>query len=187
MHIFDYSFLDDGLLPVKGAWDRMTELSELINGLPKERYSHVIITLDWHPDNHSSFTESGGMWPKHCVAYTHGSLPVDIIRNAVKPWEYEGKLTYVTKGKDKEVEEYCGFLPNLITDEIREIFESSSSVEIAGCVGTVCVQNSIMGIIENGLAKPEKITALLGGIAQLQPEDEDKFKEFCINQKVNFI
>src|ERR1035437_3308172 len=28
----------------------------------------VVATRDYHPENHCSFVEQGGTWPKHCVA-----------------------------------------------------------------------------------------------------------------------
>lgn len=37
------------------------------SGLP------VVFTRDWHPENHCSFKEQGGVWPRHCVAGTEGA------------------------------------------------------------------------------------------------------------------
>ena len=33
----------------------------------------VVATRDWHPSDHGSFTEQGGIWPVHCVAGTPGA------------------------------------------------------------------------------------------------------------------
>jgi nicotinamidase/pyrazinamidase len=46
----------------------------------------VFATRDWHPPDHCSFRERGGVWPTHCVAGTEGArfvpglaLPPDAI------------------------------------------------------------------------------------------------------------
>ncbi|MDR0588797.1 MAG: isochorismatase family protein [Burkholderiales bacterium] len=54
----------------------------------------VILSRDWHPRNHCSFTTYGGIWPPHCVAKTPGAefaaalnVPIDaiIVSKAVTP------------------------------------------------------------------------------------------------------
>ncbi|EJF89090.1 bifunctional nicotinamidase/pyrazinamidase [Bartonella tamiae] len=74
------------------------------------RYDHVIVTQDWHPQNHASFASNHDnqapydtmhfdygpqtLWPDHCVQGTqgaalHGALPLDkaelIIRKGTNP------------------------------------------------------------------------------------------------------
>jgi nicotinamidase/pyrazinamidase len=36
-------------------------------------YDLVVATRDWHPPDHGSFTEQGGIWPVHCVQGTPGA------------------------------------------------------------------------------------------------------------------
>lgn len=51
----------------------------IINELRK-KFHVVALTKDWHPENHCSFKEFGGMWPPHCVTATPGaSLHPDIV------------------------------------------------------------------------------------------------------------
>ena len=33
----------------------------------------VVYTQDWHPADHTSFKEQGGIWPVHCVQGTEGA------------------------------------------------------------------------------------------------------------------
>ena len=33
----------------------------------------IFLTRDWHPVDHSSFADQGGLWPPHCVADTIGA------------------------------------------------------------------------------------------------------------------
>ena len=64
--------------------------------------SSCVATRDWHPPDHGSFTEQGGIWPVHCVqgsdgAELHPALdtgPIDAI---------------VDKGQDPGTEGYSAF------------------------------------------------------------------------------
>src|SRR5512136_961338 len=46
----------------------------------------VVVSQDWHPKDHVSFTGRGGPWPEHCVQGTPGarlhpalSVPLDTV------------------------------------------------------------------------------------------------------------
>jgi len=55
----------DEIVPVlRGYIDRFRS-----RGLP------IFLSQDWHPPNHCSFREQGGLWPIHCVAGSTGALP----------------------------------------------------------------------------------------------------------------
>ncbi len=65
-------FLQGGSLAVKHGEQVAPALNRYIalfqaKGLP------IFATRDWHPANHCSFREHGGMWPPHCVAGTPGA------------------------------------------------------------------------------------------------------------------
>ena len=86
-----------------------------------ERYDHVILTQDWHPQGHSSFASQHQghdpftmipmpygdqtLWPDHCIqgsigAAFHPDLNTDLA-NAV-----------IRKGMNPEVDSYSAFLEN---------------------------------------------------------------------------
>ena len=45
------------------------EIAERINALAASGdFDLVVATRDWHPPDHGSFAEQGGIWPVHCVA-----------------------------------------------------------------------------------------------------------------------
>jgi nicotinamidase/pyrazinamidase len=48
------------------------QVVEPLNALA-EQSGFVVATRDWHPDDHGSFVERGGVWPVHCVAGTPGA------------------------------------------------------------------------------------------------------------------
>ena len=67
-----HDFLPGGALGVAGGDEIIPVLRRYItrfesHGLP------IIATRDWHPPNHCSFQERGGIWPVHCVAGSPGA------------------------------------------------------------------------------------------------------------------
>jgi nicotinamidase/pyrazinamidase len=69
-----HDFLPGGALGVVGGDEIIPVLLSYIKrfelqGLP------IIATRDWHPPNHCSFQERGGIWPVHCVAGSPGAEP----------------------------------------------------------------------------------------------------------------
>ena len=91
----------DGALYVKGGEVLPERIAKVIPD-----FDDVIFTVDWHPHNHCSFKENGGIWPKHCVAYTEGaSLPKEFM-------PYFGEIhdnvcfNIIMKGMNSQKEEY---------------------------------------------------------------------------------
>lgn len=85
------------------------------------RFRHVVLTQDWHPQNHLSFASNHHgfsaydtitvdygpqtLWPDHCVqgsegAALHGSLPVDKAEMIIR------------KGTDPKIDSYSAFFEN---------------------------------------------------------------------------
>jgi nicotinamidase/pyrazinamidase len=61
-----------GSLAVPAALEIIPKINDLIarartNSVP------VLASRDWHPADHSSFSDFGGQWPAHCVAGTAGA------------------------------------------------------------------------------------------------------------------
>lgn len=93
-------FLPGGSLPVPEG----DELIPVINAL-LEHFPLILATKDWHPLDHCSFNEQGGIWPVHCVQGTHGAeFPSGFFPKKVN------KVFF--KGIDKEVDSYSGFFDN---------------------------------------------------------------------------
>ena len=61
-----------GALYVKGA--EKVDISRLV-----KKYTLTAVSKDWHPENHYSFKENGGQWPKHCVQKTWGAQLIATI------------------------------------------------------------------------------------------------------------
>lgn len=62
-------FCPGGALPVADGDQVVAPLNELL----RRADCLTVATRDWHPTNHCSFIDQGGVWPIHCVAETWGA------------------------------------------------------------------------------------------------------------------
>lgn len=85
----------------------------------KNKPEKIIFTQDFHPANHSSFKENGGIWPVHCVENTFGAEIEKTVADFVKLNNL--KPEYFLKGRDAQKEEYGADIQNLNADENTEI------------------------------------------------------------------
>jgi nicotinamidase/pyrazinamidase len=91
----------------------------------------VVATRDWHPPDHGSFAEQGGVWPVHCVAGTPGAeLHGGIDRARVD--------VVVDKGQARDQEGYSGFEGTELERLLRE--HDVDTVDVAGLALDYCVK-----------------------------------------------
>ena len=126
-------------------------------------YDGVIFTLDWHPGNHCSFKDNGGIWPAHCVQYTEGAGLADDF----KPILAEGpmKVQIFLKGTEQDKEPYGAF-ENL--DENSTIYKwltNADQIDVCGLAGDYCVKESAKNIVNlTGAANVAVLTDLICSI-----------------------
>ncbi len=107
----------------------------------------ILFTRDFHPADHSSFKDQGGIWPPHCVAGTHGGD----IHEDLLPYACE-ELTF-DKGCNRNKEEYSGFAGvNSAEQSLGEILEllDTTDVYICGIATEYCVRNTAEDILKAG-------------------------------------
>ena len=107
----------------------------------------ILFTRDFHPADHSSFKEQGGIWPSHCVAGTHGGE----IHKDLLPYVCE-ELTF-DKGCCREKEEYSGFEGlNSAEQSLGEILEllDTTDVYVCGIATEYCVRNTAEDLLKAG-------------------------------------
>ena len=107
----------------------------------------ILFTRDFHPADHSSFKDQGGIWPPHCVARTHGGD----IHEDLLPYACE-ELTF-DKGCNRDKEEYSGFAGvNSAEQSLGEILEllDTTDVYICGIATEYCVRNTAEDILKAG-------------------------------------
>lgn len=65
-------FCPGGSLAVPEGDQIIPELNTLIVEAVRSNVP-IFASRDWHPQNHISFKERGGVWPPHCVQGSHGA------------------------------------------------------------------------------------------------------------------
>lgn len=135
-------FCEGGSLAINDA----SSIVPLINKLRQNPlFSMIILTRDWHPENHGSFVENNPgqkvftlfklpdtgvdqmMWPKHCVQGTKGA-------------EFHPDLTVlstdtiVNKGTLERVDSYSGFGSHPEVTELEKILRENH-IQTVYCVG----------------------------------------------------
>ena len=142
-----YDFID-GTLACGNAENAVHEVVAYINAHPEEK---VIYITDYHPANHSSFAENGGIWPVHCVQGTHGgaiheAFYTDVINPANRP---DPERNIFRKGEQVDKEQYSGFAS--VGPDGRMLSECvGKDLVISGIATEYCVKNTLMEFLNAG-------------------------------------
>lgn len=158
-----------GSLAVPGAEEKIDALADYLyeNG---RFFDSIYVTLDSHPENHCSFKENGGIWPKHCVTMTDGwEIPtylMDVLN--------ELNVEYYRKGTEVDKEEYSIFDneddgSNLKIDLIEEV-NDSTEIYLCGIAGDYCVLETLKGLTKfaDDIIVIEDFTASIDGGEKLK-------------------
>lgn len=159
-----YDFIN-GSLAVDGAPAVMDSLANYIMTQPKGTFDMIVMTADFHPYEHSSFKDNGGLWPVHCVQYSHGASIYQPVFEAVKKQQPDAQV--LTKGDDVAVDEYSIMANKASAKKLLEMIEENDIQEIyvAGLCGDYCVGNSIMDLVKAGYGdKIRVLTRFIGNI-----------------------
>lgn len=132
----------DGALAVPGGDELVDRINELI-----ELFPHSLATRDWHPENHYSFEENGGKWPKHCLQETRGA--------EFHPHLYQEKLDFkLKKGFDPEDRsDYSGFSAETEGGkELAKVLREAGAERlfVAGLALDYCVRATALSGLEEG-------------------------------------
>jgi nicotinamidase/pyrazinamidase len=135
---FQNDFTPGGALGVAGG----DEIAGPLNELARDpRFDLVLATRDWHPADHGSFIEQGGIWPPHCIQGTPGAeLNAGLDRSLI------GEV--VDKGQDPATDGYSGFDAPRLEEALRE--RGIDSVTIAGLTTDYCVKNTALDALRLG-------------------------------------
>lgn len=159
-----YDFIN-GSLAVSGAPAVMDSLAAYIAEQPAGTFSQIVMTADFHPYNHSSFKDNGGMWPVHCVAYSHGASIYQPVFEAVN--KQIPCSPVLTKGDNVAVDEYSIMANADSAKKLLRIIEENGIQEIyvAGLCGDYCVGNSIKDLVQAGYGEKIRVlTRFIGNI-----------------------
>jgi nicotinamidase/pyrazinamidase len=132
-----------------------------------ERFSNskslIVATRDWHPENHISFAEQGGIWPKHCVQNTKGAefhpdlkLPSDSV--------------IVSKATEPDKEAYSGFDGTNLEKLLKG--KGVTRLFVGGLATDYCVRATVLDALRLGFCVFLLLDAIKG--VNVQPEDSER-------------
>lgn len=136
-----------GSLAVAKGPESMETLAKVFDAGLGKKYSQIIVTQDFHPTNHCSFVEQGGVFPPHCVQGTEGVNVYPVLQEALN--KVETPITYLTKGNLADKEEFSIFqneengavLTKLINDNKYE------GIDICGIASDYCVYETAKDLL----------------------------------------
>jgi nicotinamidase-related amidase len=135
---FQNDFTPGGALGVDGG----DAIAERLNELAADpRYALVIATRDWHPVDHGSFTEQGGIWPVHCVQGSRGAELHEALDQARLD-------VIVDKGQDAGTDGYSGFDGTGLESLLRS--RGVDRITVAGLATDYCVKNTALDALRLG-------------------------------------
>ena len=133
-------FCPGGALPVPEGDKIIPALNEYIKKF-SEAGALIVATRDWHPPNHVSFKNQGGLWPPHCIQGTEGAkfhpslqLPknVKIVSKAIDPFK----------------EAYSGFEGTDLGDFLKK--RGIKRVFVGGLATEYCVKHTVLDALKLG-------------------------------------
>lgn len=133
-------FLPGGSLPVPNGEEVIPFLNKYIKGFEKKQ-AKIFVTRDWHPINHISFREFGGIWPPHCIRNTEGA-------------EFHPKLllpknsVIISKATEPKKEAYSGFEGTNLLQELKKF--KVIRLFIGGLATDYCVKNTVLDALKFG-------------------------------------
>src|SRR3954454_14939988 len=157
---FQNDFTPGGELGVADGDEIAGRLNELASDA---RFELVVATRDWHPPDHGSFREQGGIWRVHCVAGTPGAeLHRGLDRARVD--------VVVDKGQDPSTEGYSGFEATLLEELLR--VHGVDHVTIGGIATDYCVKNTALDALRLGFGVTIARDAVRG--VEAEPGDSER-------------
>jgi nicotinamidase/pyrazinamidase len=154
---FQNDFCPGGALAVPDGDAIAGRLNELA---ASDQFDVVIATRDWHPPDHTSFSEHGGPWPVHCVAGTPGAE----LHHALDPTPID---LVVDKGRRRETDGYSGFAGTELAALLRD--RGVDHVTVVGLATDYCVKNTALDALREGFSVTVDSTATRG--VDVEPDD----------------
>ena len=123
----------------------------------------VFATREWHPANHCSFREQGGIWPVHCVAGTSGAEPPWLLR-------LPSSAVILLKATSQEQDAYSGFQGTVLHAKLKEA--GVRRLFVGGLATDYCVVNTVKDAVDSGY----EVYLLSDAVraVNLQPDDGAK-------------
>lgn len=160
----------DGGLPCLNAKEAARNSANYINQHSEQA---VLYVRDFHPPDHCSFTQNGGIWPPHGVQGTGEVEFLDDFHELKKtintPLE-----NYNIFNKGEILEEYSGFnAKNAVWGALSDNLEKK--VVVSGIATEYCVKNTVVDLVNAGF----EVTVLADALGYVDLEGHlNTFSEF---------
>ena len=142
-------------------------IAERINQLAaSDRFDLVVATRDWHPPDHGSFTEQGGIWPVHCVQGSEGAELAPALDRA-------NIDVVIDKGQDPGTDGYSGFDGTDLAQLLRE--RGIDRVTVVGLATDYCVRHTAIEAAQQGFEVTVDRDAVRG--VDVEPGDSERALE----------
>jgi len=162
-------FCPGGTLPVPNGDAVVPVLNEYVR-IFRKAGAPIYATRDWHPPDHMSFKENGGIWPTHCVQNTEGAEfhpDLNLLKQTV----------VVSKAADPEREAYSGFDGTDLREKLNS--KGVTRVFVGGLATDYCVKSTVLDAVKLGFETVLLKDAVRG--VDLNPGDSEKaVKEMMI-------
>ncbi len=152
-------------------------------------YDLIVVTQDWHPSGHGSFSSSHPgsdpfqlgelsglpqvLWPDHCVESTDGALLHFEIKETLERIKAAGRqVIAIKKGQDRDVDSYSAFFDNArrrdtgLHGALKEY--GIHDVDIVGLAFDYCVKATALDAVSLGY----QTRVLLQGTRSVVPDSE---------------
>ncbi len=161
-------FCEGGSLPVTGCREIVSKINKYVDYFQKAGLT-IVATRDWHPPNHVSFKERGGLWPAHCVAGSKGA-------QFVKELKLPEDVIVVSKATDPDTEAYSAFTLTplhyiLSTRGVKRLF-------VVGVATDYCVKETAMEALKLGY----EVVVLTDAVAGVSEETSKKALDELVSE-----
>ena len=139
-----------GSLAVANGPAAMERLAQALKSEANANYTHIVVTQDFHPTDHSSFVENGGTWPAHCVQGTDGVNVYPALQEVLDGISETIKIEYLHKGDIAEKEEYSILQNESSKRRIKEMIKEDgfSGVDVCGIASDYCVLETLKDLVQ---------------------------------------
>jgi len=163
-------FCSGGALPVPDGEKIIPTLNKYIEKFSKAG-ALIVATRDWHPPNHMSFKDYGGVWPTHCV---QGTLGAEFHPDLRLPRE----VKIVSKATSADKEAYSGFDGTNLERELKDA--GIKRVFVGGLATDYCVKSTVLDALRLGFETILLIDAIKG--VDVNPGDSERAIEEMIKR-----
>jgi nicotinamidase/pyrazinamidase len=158
-------FLPGGSLAVPHGDQVVPVLNQVIANFERAGLP-IFASRDWHPANHCSFKDAGGLWPPHCIQGTQGATFAPCLR--LPPG-----AAIVSKDVLPDCDTYSAFQQTDLAERLRG--RGIERVVTGGLATDYCVLCSV----RDALAKGFQVCVLVDAVraVDVQPRDGERALE----------